>query len=71
MERKPDETFKKYQQRRKVAHIIQDMKLIPRLVWNSRANGPFVRGRDTLVNSRADANRLEATKRKQEKKDVE
>jgi len=70
MERKPNEKFKKYQRRRQVANIIRKIKSIPKLVWNSKERGTFVRGRDTLVNSRADANRKEAIKRKQERRDA-
>lgn len=68
MKRNEGEDFEAYRQRRKVANIIQKIKQIPRVVWNSYARGQFVRGRDQLVNSRADANREEAIARKLQRK---
>jgi hypothetical protein len=74
MKRKPDESFEDYKKRRNIANIISKVKSIPKLVWNSRMvdekgnvfGRTFVRGQDTLTNSRADANKVEALRRKEE-----
>jgi hypothetical protein len=68
MKRLPDESFEDYKKRRKVDQIITKVKLLPKLVWNSAANGTFRRGLDTLRNSRADQNRIDARKRKEERR---
>ncbi len=74
MKRREDEKFEDYQKRRRVDKIITAMKQAPRVVWNSWTKDShgdivgrtFVRGRDTLVNSRSDANRLAALTFKKE-----
>lgn len=66
MKRREGEDFEAYKKRRMIDNIITKVKQIPKLVWNSRQRGTFVRGRDTLRNSRADQNRLDARKRKEE-----
>jgi len=76
MKRKEKETFDAYKKRRKTDKMVTAIKLIPKLVWNSYGidedgnivGRTFVRGRDELTNSRADSNRIEARKRKLEKR---
>jgi hypothetical protein len=74
MKRKPDESFEDYKRRRMVDNIISKIKQVPKLVWNSRAvdtkgnviGRTFIRGRDTLTNSRADSNKVERLRRDEE-----
>jgi len=73
MKRKDGEDFDKYKERRRIGKMITDFKMRWVFVWVSKTHGDkpgsgktYQAGRDQLYNSRAQANKLEALKRKRE-----
>jgi len=68
MKRRPDESFEEYRHRRKVVKIIDKIKTTPRLIWNSKARGTFLWGRDELPNSLHELHKRERIQNKLKKK---
>lgn len=68
LKRRPDEDFESYRHRRRVMAIIDKVKRVPRLIWNSKARGPFVWGKDELPNSLHEAHKRERIYKKAARK---
>ena len=68
MKRREDESFEEYKHRRKIGKIIDKVKRVPRLIWNSNTRKTFEWGRDELPNSFHELHKRERIQKKLKRK---